>query len=451
MELVRRSQEISGDGRGACFDEDEDIDRLQHVTEKEVLIMVRSPEHVLIDSEANEPKEPSFVDQQRNPMVLHPNEVLANNTVLLHVYDLSEELQETNGYLAFSLDNFAMGGLFHVGVEVFGSEWSYGYIGVCCDPPRTLEAHEYRCSVVMAQTELSSREVAKLVYSMCQGWSGKEYDLISRNCCSFATEFCKRLGVGPLPPWVDRFARVLDHGKKLGKAFSKFLNEEVAGYHEGKTSDPKTAPPTQAVPNGVDHTQPVRAQSPDIWRQGPSTPEATRGRSQHQDGVESGAAGDSPTSAGSKKTSMAAKLAVQFKDKVAHRGRGRSSSAEPPLYPVGSTVELEENGAWVARQVLSYDADAGTYDLDGKRHVSGRKLRWPQQRQPSNERSSSSMKRRSSSRDPAMKRAPSDSAMRRAPSEKWEPPPEQLQTVHKMMNEGQFRTRRRRKQGGCVC
>jgi len=457
MELVRRSQELSGDGNGACFDDDEDIDRLKRVTEKEVLIMVRSPEHVLgVDVEANEPKEPSFVDPLRNPMVLHANEVLANNTVLLHVYDLHEDLQETNGYLAFSLDNFAMGGLFHVGVEVFGSEWSYGYIGVCCDPPRTLEAHEYRCSVVMAQTELSSREVAKQVYNLCQTWSGKEYDLISRNCCSFATELCQCLGVGALPPWVDRFARLLDHGKKLGKAFSKFLNEEVAGYAEPK-KDPN-APVPPVIPNSADPAKIQRAQSPDALR--PSSPEATRGRSQQVEGGEAGTAVDSPTSAGTKKTSVAAKLAGQFKD-VQRRvapGRGRSTSAEPPQYPVGSTVELEENGVWATRQVLGYDADMGTYDVDGKRQVLGGKLRWPQQRPPSNERS---MKRRSSSRDAAMRRAPSDNAirrgpsdvtgaMRRAPSEKWEAPPEQVQTVHKMMNEGQFRTRRRRKRG-CGC
>merc|ERR1719191_1919491 len=43
---------------------------------------------------------------------------------------------------------------------------------------------------------------------MAPVWGGKSYDLVRRNCCSFANEFCEKLGVGPIPGWVNRLAQV---------------------------------------------------------------------------------------------------------------------------------------------------------------------------------------------------------------------------------------------------
>ena len=48
-------------------------------------------------------------------------------------------------------------------------------------------------------------------------WSGPEYDLLRRNCCSFAEALVVRLGVGPTPGWLHRLAdvgAVLDDDRK---------------------------------------------------------------------------------------------------------------------------------------------------------------------------------------------------------------------------------------------
>ncbi|CAE7283269.1 unnamed protein product [Symbiodinium sp. CCMP2592] len=35
-----------------------------------------------------------------------------------------------------------------------------------------------------------------------------DYDLLRRNCCHFADDFARRLGVGGIPGWVMRLAKV---------------------------------------------------------------------------------------------------------------------------------------------------------------------------------------------------------------------------------------------------
>merc|ERR1712226_258447 len=98
------------------------------------------------------------------------------------------------------------------GVEVFGSEWSYGSLGVTCDLPRCVEGHAYRCSVLLDDTQLTQQEFAAYALEMSRTWLGADYDIVSRNCCSFAAEICRCLKIGSMPPWVDRFPRLLDQG-----------------------------------------------------------------------------------------------------------------------------------------------------------------------------------------------------------------------------------------------
>merc|ERR1711879_75608 len=38
------------------------------------------------------------------------------------------------------------------------------------------------------------------------------------NCCSFSSELCEKLCVGPLPGWVDGLARVLHGGRQVANA-----------------------------------------------------------------------------------------------------------------------------------------------------------------------------------------------------------------------------------------
>jgi len=127
--------------------------------------------------------------------------------VLLHVY----ELEAFNGINRLMVAP-GLGGALHVGVEVFGREWSYGGgsgngSGVVCEMPRQNRQHRYRETVLLERTLLSDGEVALLMGELVERWQQKDYHWLHWNCLAFANELCSRLGVSGIPAWIDRLSR----------------------------------------------------------------------------------------------------------------------------------------------------------------------------------------------------------------------------------------------------
>lgn len=136
--------------------------------------------------------------------------------VLLQIYDVSQEqsIQRVNRVLAHRLSPLKFGGVFHAGVEVNGLEWSFGltpsveYPGVTSVKPMTHPQHHFRQSVGMGLTKLSGESIKAIIAEMVVEYPGPSYDLLRRNCCNFADDFCQRLGLGRIPGWVHRLARM---------------------------------------------------------------------------------------------------------------------------------------------------------------------------------------------------------------------------------------------------
>lgn len=137
-------------------------------------------------------------------------------SVLLHIYDVSQEqsIQQLNRLLAHKLSPLKFGGVFHAGVEVNGQEWSFGETatvqeeGVTSGAPMKHPDHHFRQSIPRGCTRMSEDDIAAIIEQMRQQYPGPSYDLLRRNCCHFADDFCQRLGVGRIPSWVHRLARM---------------------------------------------------------------------------------------------------------------------------------------------------------------------------------------------------------------------------------------------------
>lgn len=136
--------------------------------------------------------------------------------VYLNIYDVShkEGVQWFNAVLAHWLAPVKLGGAFHAGVEVHGLEWSYGATrretlpGLICVLPRADPNHHFRQTVYVGRTKLSMEKVASIITDLIEDYPGNAYDVLRRNCCHFADDFCHRLGVGAIPAWVQRLARL---------------------------------------------------------------------------------------------------------------------------------------------------------------------------------------------------------------------------------------------------
>ena len=136
--------------------------------------------------------------------------------VKLNIYDVSrrESVKMMNAVLAHWMAPVKLGGAFHVGVEVDGIEWSYGRTfrdsrpGVVGVPPRKDPNHSFRQTIPLGSARMSMEQLNKLITELIEDYPGRSYDVLRRNCCHFADDFCRRLSVSPLPSWVHRFARV---------------------------------------------------------------------------------------------------------------------------------------------------------------------------------------------------------------------------------------------------
>ncbi|CAI7850489.1 unnamed protein product, partial [Closterium sp. NIES-53] len=103
--------------------------------------------------------------------------------------------------------------------QVFGEEWSFGYCergsGVFSCRPKTNPYYSYRETVDMGETKLSAKRAGQVIAEMSVQWPGESYDMLGRNCNHFCDELCVKLGVGPIPAWVNRFARTGDSAAEL--------------------------------------------------------------------------------------------------------------------------------------------------------------------------------------------------------------------------------------------
>ncbi|CAE7794874.1 unnamed protein product [Symbiodinium microadriaticum] len=119
--------------------------------------------------------------------------------VTLHVYDILGPGQHAGDNGTVELRGT---GAFHLGLEVAGLEWSYGYAesgtGVFQYSPLGCEAHSYRGVVELGYTQLDAEEALARVRSLQEAWKGTDYDPLRHSCCDFVTAACDALGAARL-------------------------------------------------------------------------------------------------------------------------------------------------------------------------------------------------------------------------------------------------------------
>jgi len=155
-------------------------------------------------------------DEQSATVPRTPGGVERGVPVYLHIYDVSrnENIQQLNRFLAHEYSPLKLGGVFHAGVEVHGLEWSFNYSpsktrpGISCMAPRKHPHHHYRETVDCGCMSIPFVEINRIISQMLEDYPGRDYDILRRNCCHFADDCLQRLGLGGVPGWVHRLARV---------------------------------------------------------------------------------------------------------------------------------------------------------------------------------------------------------------------------------------------------
>ena len=172
------------------------------------------------------------------------------NRIMLHVYDLIEKdtlmmlppfgcvVEIGKCFAEMNSALHAVGtGAYHVGVEINGVEYAYGatsvpnQTGVFTCFPRLSPGYQYRTTIDLGERPLvrrswvsvpSDQDGQQTVYrqiqeyvegrtvmkEMAADYMGIDYDILRKNCCTFARDACLRLGVPDeeIPTWFRNLA-----------------------------------------------------------------------------------------------------------------------------------------------------------------------------------------------------------------------------------------------------
>jgi len=106
-----------------------------------------------------------------------------------------------------------LGGAYHVGVEIFCLEWSFGWTpqhtGVHNVYAGCSEAGTFKERIVLGQTPFPPHAVLSIIGTLREAWLGTSYHMLKRNCAHFSMELVQQLKVRDFPEWVTSLASLL--------------------------------------------------------------------------------------------------------------------------------------------------------------------------------------------------------------------------------------------------
>ncbi len=140
-------------------------------------------------------------------------------------------------------------GFYHTGIEVHGSEYSYGGGGgIIRHSPRNPPTGStpgaftpFRLQLVLGEVHATSSEVERVVDGLRSTWLGDQYHILTRNCNSFSDELCIKLLNKRIPGWVNRLAG-------LGAYFSCCLPANLNPPPPSSTPSSSAASPSPPRP-----------------------------------------------------------------------------------------------------------------------------------------------------------------------------------------------------------
>lgn len=108
-----------------------------------------------------------------------------------------------------------LGGAYHVGVEVYWLEWSFGWSdegsGVYMVHVGKSTLGTFTERIPLGRTQCSPKHVIQILAELRDKWPGNTYHLLYRNCAHFAVDLVHCLRVKEAPDWVGSLAKVGEH------------------------------------------------------------------------------------------------------------------------------------------------------------------------------------------------------------------------------------------------
>jgi len=154
----------------------------------------------------------------------------AYSEVALSVY----ELHGTSA-LNFVTSSAGIGGVYHVGVEVYGLEWSFGGAdngtGVYMVHIGESSLGNFHSRIPLGKTKKTPEQVFNILDQFRRTWRGSQYHLFAKNCVHFSTALTQSLGFNNQPEWINALAAA-------GAGLTGAIAEEPADLREEEDLSP---------------------------------------------------------------------------------------------------------------------------------------------------------------------------------------------------------------------
>lgn len=163
--------------------------------------------------------------------------------VILNVYDMLQPGFLTNFGYALGI------GIYHSGIEIGEHEYCFGghdyenVTGVFMVQPKVgPQGLLFKQSIHMGYTELTQKEVDKVLQDISKEYIGTSYNLLTRNCNHFSEDLGRRLTGKSAPGWINRAA-------KLGTMFPCVIPTEWVEPPEANGSETTASPSSSCSSN----------------------------------------------------------------------------------------------------------------------------------------------------------------------------------------------------------
>jgi hypothetical protein len=129
-------------------------------------------------------------------------------------------------------------GIYHVGIEMLGVEWSYGYCeegcGIFAVEPGKCSLGPFKESVHLGRSQLDVDKIIKVLHELSLNWIGRDYDIANKNCVVFSSDLLNKiLPNGHLPSYAAAMTNIGQsiYGKStaLGIAAKRVKRRDIFG------------------------------------------------------------------------------------------------------------------------------------------------------------------------------------------------------------------------------